>query len=101
LLCIYNDRRHVAFADSEKSWNWRTPLSIAVSDDNANSWQVLGNIEDESHNYCYTSILFLKDKILLTYYESENTIQDGKEVRRNLASMKMQSLSITAVSQTL
>ena len=93
LLCIYNDRRDIAFAESE-IWDWRTPLSVAVSDDNAKSWQILGNIEDDSHNYCYTNILFLKDKILLTYYESENI----KEVRRNLASLKMRILSAPSVS---
>lgn len=89
LLCVFTDRSSVSFANADEYWNWRTPLTIAVSDDNAATWQILGNIEDDSHNYCYESILFLEDKILLTYYESENTIQDGKPVRRNLASLKM------------
>ncbi len=89
LLCVFNDRRGASFANSDENWNWRTPLTLAVSDDNAGTWRILGNIEDESHNYCYTSILFFKEKILLTYYESENAVLDGKPERRNLASLKM------------
>ncbi len=99
LLCIFNDRRNVAYGDPEKFWNWRTPLTLAVSDDNAATWRILGNIEDDSHNYCYTSILFLGDNILLTYYESENTVQDGKPVRRNLASLKMLILNLKQICQ--
>jgi hypothetical protein len=89
LLCVFNDRSAVSFANADENWRWRTPLTLAVSDDNAATWRILENIEDESHNYCYTSILFFKDEILLTYYESENTVQDGKPERRNLASLKM------------
>ncbi len=89
LLCVFNDRSGVSFANSAENWNWRTPMTLAVSNDNAATWRILGNIEDDSHNYCYTSILFFKDKILLTYYESENTLKEGKPVRRNLASLKM------------
>lgn len=89
LICIFTDRSSVSFANADEYWNWRTPLTIAVSDDNAATWKILGNIEDDSHNYCYTSILFFEGKILLTYYESENSFVDGKPVRRNLASLKM------------
>lgn len=94
LLCFFNDRRGVSFANADENWNWRTPLTVAISEDNAATWRILGNIEDDSHNYCYTSILFMGNKILLTYYESENTIEEEKEVRRNLASLKMQTLDI-------
>ncbi len=94
LLCFFNDRREASFANADENWNWRTPLTLAVSDDNAESWRIVGNIEDDSHNYCYTSILFLDDKVLLTYYESENTVKDGKEERRNLAFLKMMLLDL-------
>ncbi len=91
LICIYNDRRSVAFGDEANHWDWRTPLSLAVSDDNGATWHNVDNIEDDSHNYCYTSILFIGGQILLTYYESEN-YPDGS--RRNLANLKMQILTI-------
>ena len=94
LMCVFNDHRDWPFGvinpATGMDWNWRTPLSIAVSDNNAASWKVLGNIEDATHNYCYTSILFAGNKVLLTDYESENKIVKGKPERRNLASLKMQ-----------
>jgi Neuraminidase (sialidase) len=99
LLCVFTDRSSISFANHDEYWNWRTPLTLAVSDDNAATWRILGNIEDDSHNYCYTSILFLGDNILLTYYESENSIQDGKPVRRNLASLKMLILNLEQICQ--
>ncbi len=88
LLCLYNDHHEIVFASEH--WDWRTPLTLAASDDNGESWQILGEVENNEHNYCYTSILFLDDKILLTEYESENK-PDGS--RRNLACLKMQLLS--------
>ena len=94
LLCVFNNRRHIAFGDAEHFWHARTPLTLAASDDDAATWQVLGNLEDESHDHCYTSMLFFENKLLLTYYESENSIQDGKPVRRALASLKMQILDL-------
>jgi len=94
LLCIFNNRRHIAFGDVEKSWSARTPLTLAASDDDGVHWQILGNIEDESHDHCYTSMLFFDDKLLLTYHESENLVVDGKPVRRALASLKMTVLDL-------
>lgn len=92
LLCIYNDHREYKYLE-ENWWNWRTPLSIAVSDDEGETWETLGNIENTEHNYCYTSILFFDDKALLTYYISSNSIVDNKPVRSNLASLKIKIIS--------
>ena len=92
LWCVYNDRSSVVFEDSENFWYWRTPLTLAYSDDNGNSWVKYQQIEDESHNYCYCSITFTAaKKALLTYYESENR-PDG--TRRNLASLKAQIIEL-------
>ena len=65
-------------------------MTLAASDDDGQSWQNLGEVEDNQHNYCYTSMLFLDDKLLLTEYESENK-EDGS--RRNLAYFKMQLIT--------
>ena len=91
LWCVYNDRSHIAFGDPEKMWGWRTPLTLSYSDDNGRSWTKYEQIEDESHNYCYTSMTFIGKTLLLTYYESENR-EDG--TRRNLASLKMQTVQL-------
>jgi hypothetical protein len=82
----------VIFGDTENNWHWRTPLTLAYSDDNGRSWHNYQQIEDDSHNYCYTSITFTEPKkALLTYYESENCA-DG--TRRNLASLKAQIIEL-------
>ena len=89
LLCLYNDKSNCAWGDEK--WAMRTPLVLAVSGDNGENWNNIVQLEDDSHNYCYSSILFLKDKIMFTEYESEN-LPDG--TRRNLASLKMQIIKI-------
>lgn len=95
LICVYNDHSAYSFAE-ENWWNWRTPLSIAISDDDGENWSFPENIEDTSHNYCYTSILFFEDKTMLTYYVSENSIENGIEKRRNLASLKVKIIRNSA-----
>jgi len=91
LWCVFNDRSGVVFGDAEKKWGWRTPLTLSYSDDNGHSWTKYKQIEDDSHNYCYTSMTFLGKTLLLTYYESENR-SDG--TRRNLAGLKMQTVEL-------
>ena len=91
LWCVYNDRSTVAFGDAENHWGWRTPLTLAYSDDNGHSWKNYKLLEDDSHNYCYTSMTFIGKKLFLTYYESENRA-DG--TRRNLASLKAQTVEL-------
>lgn len=88
LWCVYNNTS-IVYGDTENHWGWRTPLALSYSDDNGKSWTLYQQIEDDSHNYCYTSMTFLGKTLLLTYYESEN-YPDGR--RRNLASFKMQTI---------
>lgn len=87
LVMLYNDRGCRSFG--EREFYFRTPLSIAVSDDHGKSWQRHGQLEGESRNYCYASLLFREKQFLTTYYESANSIDaSGREIRRNLASLK-------------
>ncbi len=47
----------------------RTPLSIAVSTDEGQSWSPPRNLEsDPEETYAYTSLTFFKDRMLLSYY---------------------------------
>jgi len=47
----------------------RTPLTAAVSGDGGRSWQHARQLEtDRKREYAYTSILFYKDRVLLSYY---------------------------------
>ena len=73
ILIIYNDRRGVPISsDWHSEFNWRTPLSSAVSSDNGHTWHSHKLVEtDQAKSYCYTSITFHKETTLLTYYVGE------------------------------
>lgn len=67
LLAVWNDH------PSAREWFRRTPLVMAESADNAQTWSkhmVLG--DDPARGYCYTAILFLKDALLLGYCFGKN-----------------------------
>ena len=50
----------------------RNPMTIAVSRDNGMTWENIRNIEDSPANsYAYTSIVYVKDSAILTYYDTE------------------------------
>lgn len=87
LVMLYNDRGEVPFG--AKEYSWRTPLSVAISEDEARTWKRLPGIEDDRHNYCYYTLLFLRDHFVLSYYESANSMNGEEEIRRNLASLKI------------
>jgi sialidase-1 len=47
----------------------RTPLTCALSQDEGKTWRHIKNLEDDPKGrFCYTSITFVKDRVLLTYY---------------------------------
>jgi len=47
----------------------RFPLTAAISKDDGKTWVNMRNLdEDAAHTYAYTSIEFLKDRVLFTYY---------------------------------
>jgi len=49
--------------------NWRTPLNVAVSKDEGETWQNIKALEyDPNGWYCYTAICFVRDRVLLGYY---------------------------------
>jgi sialidase-1 len=51
----------------------RTPLTSAISSDGGKTWSHVRNLEtDRQHTYAYTSLLFYKDRVLLSYYVSDN-----------------------------
>lgn len=96
LIMIYNDRDTEPFGSA--IFQHRTPLSLARSKDEGQSWQKLAPLEaDQSRNYCYAGLLFFSNRFLATYYESTDALDeeghvrqlaDGSRRRRNLASLK-------------
>ncbi|MCE5311003.1 MAG: exo-alpha-sialidase [Acidobacteriales bacterium] len=54
-------------------WNYSTkdrfPLTVAISKDDGDTWTRFRNLDqDAAHTYAYTSIEFLEDRALFTYY---------------------------------
>ncbi len=73
LLLVWNNTFQAGAGHSGR----RTPLTAAVSSDKGKTWKHVRNVEDRAdQTYAYTSILFVKDRVLLTYY-----ITDPKDKR--------------------
>ncbi|MEM3465289.1 MAG: sialidase family protein [Thermoproteota archaeon] len=50
----------------------RVPLTVAISRDEGQTWENVKDIEtDERYAYAYTSVTFVDEKALLTYYVNE------------------------------
>lgn len=50
----------------------RTPLTVAVSADNGKTWRHVRDLENAPDRaFAYTSVLFVRDRVLLTYYVEE------------------------------
>ncbi|WP_425616075.1 exo-alpha-sialidase [Anatilimnocola sp. NA78] len=65
LLLVWNNN----FAAGQGHGGKRTPLSTAISSDGGQTWKHTRNLEtDPNEGYAYTSVLFHKDRVLLSYY---------------------------------
>ncbi len=90
LMMLYNDRGDIPFGS--KTFQFRTPLSTAVSDDSGLTWTRSSELEDSSSNYCYFSLLVEEEKFYTSYYQSVKAVgPNGEPKRRNLASLKFGS----------
>lgn len=50
----------------------RTPLTVAISSDEGRTWKQVRTLEtDADRGFAYTSIAFVRDRLVLTYYVSE------------------------------
>ena len=66
LLIVWNNN----YQADHPGFGKRTPLTAAISTDNGKTWEHVKNIETEpDHSYAYTSLLFVKKNVLLTYYD--------------------------------
>ena len=70
ILMVWND--HSADpALGEK----RTPLTVAVSRDEGQTWECVKNIEDDPAGwYCYTALEFVGDRVLLAYCATDASL---------------------------
>jgi sialidase-1 len=66
LLLVWNNN----YEPGHPGQGERIPLTAAISRDNGKTWEHTKNLETApGHRYAYTSILFVKDQALLTYYD--------------------------------
>jgi len=71
LLCVWNDHSGVHPYPAGR----RTPLCLAISKDEGQTWDRSQVIEDDPDGwYCYTAITFLEDRMLLAYCAGDKTI---------------------------
>jgi len=71
LLAVYNDHSG-RFPFQPKR---RTPLAVAVSSDNGQTWPDAKLIEDDPNSwYCYTAIYFVDDAVLLAYCAGDTKV---------------------------
>ncbi len=74
LLCVWNDHANIATALRGK----RTPLSLATSDDEGETWRPSITLFDNPDGwYCYTAIEFTRDAILLGHCAGDRTKNNG------------------------
>jgi sialidase-1 len=71
LLCVWNDHSGTHPYPAGR----RTPLCLAISRDEGSTWSRSEVIEpDPAGWYCYTSITFVQDRMLLTYCAGDRDI---------------------------
>lgn len=68
LVMVYNDHW-----TREALWGYRTPLVIAVSEDEGKSWDRIRAIEDDVcvRSVCYPSVRQCGDRLLVSYYAGD------------------------------
>jgi sialidase-1 len=70
LLLIWNNTYQAGASHGGR----RTPLTAAISGDNGQTWQHMRQLEtDAAQGFAYTSALFHKDRLLLTYYVHDSS----------------------------
>jgi sialidase-1 len=72
LLLVWNNTHEPKAGHGGK----RTPLTAAVSSDEGRTWKHVRDVEaDPARTYAYTSILFVKDRAVMTYYITDPKTQ--------------------------
>lgn len=67
LVLIFND----TFTPGAGHGGKRTPLTAAISSDEGVTWKNVGNLEsDASKTFSYTSLTFVRDRAVMSYWES-------------------------------
>jgi len=75
LLCVWNDHSGQHPYPTEKHRNKRTPLCAAISRDERLTWSKSRVIEGNMTGwFCYTSMSFVKDRVILSYMQRDESV---------------------------
>lgn len=79
LLLVWND----AYVPGADHGGPRTPLSAAISTDDGETWRPKRDLEsDPARTYAYTSLIFVRDRAVLSYWdEDRNTARYSSRFR--------------------
>ena len=78
LVCVWNDQSGVHPFPIDK----RSPLCVAISGDDGKSWSRSRVIEPDPEGwFCYTSLVSLNDKLLLSYCAGDSTVGPLKRLK--------------------
>lgn len=67
LVALENGRLLLVYNPVGKNWGPRTPLNLAVSDDNGNTWRDIASLETEKGEYSYPAIIRTAKGVALCY----------------------------------
>lgn len=72
LLLVWNDNYQPGAGHSGR----RTPLSLAISGDEGRTWSKVMDLEtDSSRTFSYPSLIFVRDRAVLSYWDSKKSGQ--------------------------
>ena len=75
LLCVWNDHSGAHPYPKEKHRNKRTPLCVAISKDEGQTWTPSRAIETNLNGwFCYTSMTFHKDRVIISYMQRDESV---------------------------
>jgi sialidase-1 len=70
LVLIWNN----TFTEGAGHGGLRTPLTAAISKDEGETWKTVANLEpNPDHTYSYTSLTFVQNRAVMSYWESGET----------------------------
>ena len=75
LICVWNDHSGLHPFPKEKPRNKRTPLAVAISQDEGATWSKSRVIEGNITGwFCYTSMTFVGDRVILAYMQRDESV---------------------------
>ena len=80
-LCYHNKKLYLVCNPVEGNWGERSPLSLYISEDNGETWQLSMHLENEEGEFSYPAIIGENQYIHITYtWNRKNIIYTKMEI---------------------